>query len=40
MFMPVYNANLKVKKTMSIYSENMLWQYEYTSLRSRQQTGL
>ena len=38
--MPVYNANLKVKNTMLIYNENMLWYYEYTLLRSRQQTGL
>jgi hypothetical protein len=38
--MPVYNANLKVKNTMLIYNENMLWYYEYTLLLSRQQTGL
>jgi hypothetical protein len=40
MFMPVYNANLKVKNTMLIYNENILWYYEYTLLRFRQQTGL
>jgi hypothetical protein len=40
MFMPVYNANLKVKNKMLIYNENMLWYNEYTLLRFRQQTGL
>jgi len=34
MFMPVYNANLKVQNMKLIYNENMFWYYEYTLLRS------
>jgi hypothetical protein len=38
--MSLYNANLNVHNTKLIYRENMLWYYEYTLLRSRQQTSL